>query len=382
MSTAPLSLTPPAEVAVITEDDLKQNLPGPQLTPAAKQDLASRAKERADKLTAIDPLSPEFQTLIADIETIGDKTIRSTTAVSNRLLTAPESAVKDKGDKDAPVATTLTELRRTVEDLDPSQAKGKKKLLGLIPFGDKITDYLRRFESQRSHIDAIVERLEDSRDELRKDNAVLKQEMARLWDMLGQLNQDVFIVQELDRATTAAVEALESTDPERAAKLRDSALFYIRQKHQDLLTHAAVSVQSYLTIDTVISNNTELSKGVHRATTTTVSALTTAVMTTQALNTQKKVAQQVSGVNTMTSDLIEKTSELNKSNSVTIQKQAAETTINIDSLQKAFANIRETIAEVDQYRAGAAESMSATISSLRTELERSERVLKEAGEHR
>lgn len=380
MSIAPLSLTPPAEVCAVAEDNIKQNLPGPSLTPSAKQDLASRAKERATKLAAIDPMSPEFQKLIADIEAIGNNAIKSTTDISNRLLSSPETALTNKGDKNTPVATTLTELRRTVEDLDPAQASGKKKFLGLIPFGDKIADYFRRFESQQSHIDAIVVRLEDSRDELRKDNAVLKQEMVRLWDMLGQLNQDVFIVQELDRVATEAVETLESTNPEKASKLRNSALFYIRQKHQDLLTHAAVSVQSYLTIDTVISNNTELSKGVHRATTTTVSALKTAVMTAQALNTQKKVVKQVAAVNDMTSDLIESTSELNKTNSVAIQKQATETTINMDSLQKAFANIRETVAEVDQYRASAAKSMSSTICSLRSELERAEGSFKEAGD--
>lgn len=381
MSTTPLSLTPPAEVSAVAEDDIKQNLPGPQLTPSAKEDLTSRAQERANHLATIDPLSPGFQKLIADIEAIGTKTITSTTGISNRLLRSPESALTDKGSKDAPVATTLTELRRTVEDLDPAQAQGKKKFLGLIPFGDKIADYFRRFESQQSHIDAIVVRLEDSRDELRKDNAVLKQEKNRLWEMLGQLNQDVFIVQELDRIATDAVEDLESTDPEKANKLRNSALFYIRQKQQDLLTHAAVSVQSYLTIDTVISNNTELSKGVHRATTTTVSALKTAVMTAQALSTQKQVVNQVAAVNDMTSGLIESTSELNKTNSVAIQKQATETTINMDSLQKAFANIRETVAEVEQYRAGAAESMSATITSLRFELESAEGSFREAGGH-
>lgn len=251
------------------------------------------------------------------------------------------------------MATTLVELRRTVEDLDPAQASGKKKLLGLIPFGNKLADYFRRFESQQSHIDAIVGRLEDARNELRKDNMVLKQEMSRLWEMLGKLNQDIFVVEELDRIMTATEEDLEFEDDETAAKLRDSALFYIRQKHQDLLMHAPVSVQSYLTIDTVISNNTELSKGVHRAT-TTVSALKTAVMTAQALNAQEKVVNQVSAVNDMTSNLIESTSELNKSNSVAIQRQATETTISMESLQKAFANIRETVTEVEQYRAGAA----------------------------
>ena len=42
-------------------------------------------------------------------------------------------------------------------------------------------------------------------------------------------------------------------------------LFYVRQKHQDLLTQLAVSIQSYLAIDIIIKNNIELIKGVDRA---------------------------------------------------------------------------------------------------------------------
>lgn len=378
MST-PLSLTPPAEVTPIKETDLQQELPGPQLEKTARADLTRRAHDHATNLAALDPLAPDFQAVIRDIEAIGDRTITSTTDISNRLLDSPDTALSDKGGTDTPVAMTLTELRRTVDDLDPSQATKRRKLLGMIPFGNRVVDYLRRFESQRSHLDGIVERLNDSRDELRKDNAVLEQEKVRLWEMLGQLNQDVVLTQELDRKITETVEDMESSDPEKAAKLRDSALFYIRQKHQDLLTHAAVSVQSYLAINMVISNNTELSKGVHRATTTTMSALTTTLMTAQALKNQQAVTSQVEAVNHTASGLIERTAEMNKTNSVAIQKQAAETTLDLESLRKAFDSIYETMDEVDAYRAEAATAMGSTITSLRGELARAEDRFREVG---
>ena len=60
-------------------------------------------------------------------------------------------------------------------------------------------------------------------------------------------------------------------------------LFYARQKVTDLLTQMAVNVQGYLALDLVRKNNLELAKGVDRATTTTVSALRTAVIVAQAL---------------------------------------------------------------------------------------------------
>ena len=81
-------------------------------------------------------------------------------------------------------------------------------------------------------------------------------------------------------------------------------LFYVRQKVQDLLTQLAVSVQGYLALDMVRKNNMELVKGVDRATTTTVSALRTAVTVAQALANQKLVLDQINALNTTTSNLI------------------------------------------------------------------------------
>ncbi len=90
--------------------------------------------------------------------------------------------------------------------------------------------------------------------------------------------------------------------------MRQDVLFYVRQKHQDLLTQLAVSIQNYLAIDIVIKNNVELIKGVDRATTTTISALRTAVIVAQALNNQKLVLDQITALNTTTSGLIQRTS--------------------------------------------------------------------------
>ena len=77
-------------------------------------------------------------------------------------------------------------------------------------------------------------------------------------------------------------------------------LFSVRQKHQDLLTQLAVSVQGYLALDVIRRNNLELIKGVDRATTTTVSALRTAVIVAQALADQKLVLDQITALNTTT----------------------------------------------------------------------------------
>ncbi len=149
----------------------------------------------------------------------------------------------------------------------------------------------------------------------------------------------------------------------------------MRQKHQDLLTQLAVSIQSYLAIDIIIKNNVELIKGVDRASTTTVSALRTAVIVAQALGNQKLVLDQITALNTTTSMMIQRTSEMLKENSAQIQEQAASSSIGLEQLQAAFANIYETMDSIDQFKLKALDTMSATIGTLETEVAKSQAYL-------
>src|SRR6202030_2334074 len=143
---------------------------------------------------------------------------------------------------------------------------------------------------------------------------------------------------QLDTALTAKIAALQSTDPDKAKALQEDVLFYVRQKRQDLLTQLAVNMQGYLAMDLIRKSNLELIKGVDRATTTTVSALRTAVIVAQALNNQKLVLDQINALNTTTGNLIESTSELLKQQTSQVYQQAASSTINIQQLQTAVCS--------------------------------------------
>jgi uncharacterized protein YaaN involved in tellurite resistance len=193
---------------------------------------------------------------------------------------------------------------------------------------------------------------------------------------MQRLAQYIYIAENLDKTLAAKIVEIEATDPERAKALRDDVLFYVRQKHQDLLTQMAVSIQGYLAIDLVRKNNLELIKGVDRATTTTIAALRTAVIVAQALTNQKLVLDQITALNTTTSGLIESTSKLLATQSVDIQKQAASATVGIDQLKAAFANIYQTMDAIDTFKVQALDSMSQTVTTLQTEIEKSQEYLK------
>jgi uncharacterized protein YaaN involved in tellurite resistance len=269
------------------------------------------------------------------------------------------------------VGKTLLDLRRTVEDLDPSQATGAKRILGMIPFGDKVTDYFRKYQSAQTQLNGILHSLRNGQDELQRDNVALTMEKTNLWAAMGRLNQYVYISERLDAKLSARIAELQVGDPDTAKALNQDVLFYVRQKHQDLLTQLAVSIQSYLAIDIIIKNNIELIKGVDRASTTTISALRTAVIVAQALGNQKLVLDQIAALNTTTSGMIERTSEMLKDNSAQIQEQAASSSIGVEQLQAAFANIYATMDSIDEFKVKALDTMATTIGVLENEVEKS-----------
>jgi uncharacterized protein YaaN involved in tellurite resistance len=375
-----LTLTPSAPVQPVVATQ------APRMAPAVDPTLLPGLDEKIDayisSLLATKPHSPEFSAKAEDVRSMGDADIRKAAETSNRLLRTPVKALRDGAlSQGSKVSGTLLELRRTIEDLDPKGAQRTKKFLGLLPLGDRITDYFRKYQNSQTHLDAILHALYDGQDELRKDNQALSQEKQNLWDSMTRLNQYVYIAERLDARLAAKAAEVEVTDPDQAKTLREDVLYFVRQKHQDLLTQMAVSIQNYLVIDVIIKNNIELVKGVDRASTTTVSALRTAVIVAQALNNQKLVLDQISALGTTTSNMIESTSQLLRDNSVLIQQQAASSTINLPQLQAAFQNVYATMDAIDYFKAQALDSMAATIGALENEVVKSREYLERVSRH-
>jgi uncharacterized protein YaaN involved in tellurite resistance len=373
VATATLTLTPPAPVQTIAPTEAAGRI---KLEPGQTAPLDEMVARFLDAITGLDVHDAAFAAKVTDIQKIGEEDIKASAAVSNRLLDKPMAAMANGGLTEASeVSKSLLSLRRTVEDLDPADQGdllSPRRLLGVIPFGNKLADYFRKYQSSQGHINAIITALYDGQDELRKDNASIEQEKVNLWTVMGRLRQYAYLAAQLDKGLTAKIAEIETADPDRARVLKEDLLFPVRQKSQDLLTQLAVSVQGYLALDLIRRNNVELIKGVDRATTTTVSALRTAVIVAQALADQKLVLDQITALNTTTGNLIESTSEMLHQQSGQISEQAASSTIELAKLQAAFRNIYATMDEIDMFKLKALDNLSQTIDALSTEIDRSQ----------
>ncbi|MXO86966.1 toxic anion resistance protein [Altererythrobacter aurantiacus] len=360
-------LTPPDPVPAVSAEKAAGLVP---VSDEVKTKLQSKVEGFVEALVAEDANSPEFGKKVDQLTNMGRKEIAAASQMSNRFLDRPVRAM----DKDEGVGANLSELRRTVEDLDPSK-RGKlttgRKILGIIPFGNKLKNYFESYQSAQTHIQAILTKLADGKDELLMDNAAIDVERQKLWEAMGNLEQMIHISRALDERLEEKAEELDSTDPAKAKAIRETALFYVRQRTQDLLTQMAVSVQGYLALDLVKKNNVELVKGVDRASTTTVGALRTAVTVSEAMTNQRLVLGQITALNDTTAGIIDSTGKMLREQTGKIHEQAAASTIPLETLQRAFQNIYDTMDEVDEFKLRALDSMKQTVTVLTDEVEKS-----------
>jgi len=362
-----LKLTPPDPVPAVRPEKAAGLVP---VDAGQKSKLETKVQEFIDDLVAQDVNSPAFGQRVDQITNMGRREIAEASGQSNRFLERPVRAM----DETSGVGTDLAQLRRTVEDLDPSKRGNllaPRKLFGIIPFGNRLRDYFDSYKSAQSHISAILARLQGGKDELMMDNAAIDVERQNLWQALGKLEQMIYMSKTLDAQLEARTAELEASDPAKAKAIRENPLFYVRQRTQDLLTQMAVSVQGYLALDLVKKNNVELIKGVDRASTTTVGALRTAVTVAQALTNQKLVLDQITALNTTTANMIDATGEMLRDNTARVHEQAVSATIPLETLSRAFQNVYDTMDSIDTFKLKALDNMKQTVTTLEGEVSRS-----------
>lgn len=164
--TTPLVLTPPDPVPALAPEKAVGLVP---VEDGVRTKLQAKVADFVDDLVAQDVNSPEFGKRVDAISAMGQREIRAAADQSNRFLDRPVKAM----DGETGIGADLTELRRTIEKLDPS-VNGKlisgRGLLSKV-FGGGINTYFDKYRSSQSHISAILKTLARGKDELLMDNA-------------------------------------------------------------------------------------------------------------------------------------------------------------------------------------------------------------------
>ena len=279
------------------------------------------------------------------------------------------------GVETSPAFKAMGDIRSQLDDLNPGKDGDllqPNKLLGIIPFGNKLQAYFRKFESAGDQLKKAMTQLYAARDEVQKDVVDIEATRGKLWEAMQKLAAAAHFAESLDAKLAAKVTALEATDPQRAQALRQEVLFYARQNLTDILTQQAVCVNGYLALDVLKKTGREMMNGCTRVATTGMSALAVAQTVARATGNQIAVMDMLQGVNSTIGDLITQTGkQLNQHVDATAQF-ASNPMIGIEKMQEMFDQTYKAMDAMDSFRAKAIDAMGQNNAIMKAQIAKSD----------
>jgi len=348
---------------------LKKELLTPELEAKADSELVTQADEIVNRLIKIEPTDHNGQRdAVLAIENMSSK-IQLEAARKSGMLKEPIHKLSRRTEDGGPVANALIDLKMTVEEIDPGKFDFSEgwfiKWIGFLPFvGTPIKRYFSRYQSASATIEAIVKSLEDGREMLKRDNITLAADQAAMRDLTFKLQRSIELGRLIDEKLSSYLETELPTDDPRYKFMSEELLFPLRQRITDIQQQLAVNQQGILTLEIIMRNNKELTRGVNRALNVTINALQVAVTLALALANQKIVLEKIQAVNKTTDELIANTSKALREQGSEIHKMASSTSLDIDTLKQSFVDIHAALEDISSFRQNALPQMAETILDL------------------
>lgn len=336
--------------------------------------LKELSSKNANSLINIDISSLEERTsVLKSIDEFGLDTIEKSSH-KNELLQVTIGKLSNTGDEGGDVANGLTELQRTLKDLDPSTIDFTKKgLFGRI--SNPIRNYFEKYKKADEVISDIIESLEKGKTTLKNDNTTLEIEEVSMRNLTKKLAKEIEMGSMMDEEISTMIDIAKSQneDNDKIRFISEEILFPLRQRIIDMQQMIVVNQQGIIAIEVIRRNNKELIRGVERAKNVTVSALRTATIVASALYNQKIVLNKINVLNKTTNDLISGTSKMLKDQGAEVHKQSIESSISIDTLKTAFSDTMEALNTISTYKQEALPRMKETINQFRELVEEGEK---------
>ena len=105
------------------------------------------------------------------------------------------------GAADTPAYQAISAIRAQLDDLNPGKDGDllqPRKLLGLIPFGNKLEAYFRRYESAANQLQKSMNQLYAAKDDIQKDLIDIEATRGKLWDAMQALGAAARFARTLD----------------------------------------------------------------------------------------------------------------------------------------------------------------------------------------
>ena len=368
---APVALTPPEVISPVASAKAPDLVP---LKPEVQDKIDAQVTHYVNSLLTEDVQSDGFRAMLDSAFRLGKEEISN----ASTLMTGRFMERNFVGIEDSAAFKSLQSMRGMLDELNPGKQGDlldTNRILGLIPFGNKLQAYFRKFQSAGDQLQTVMTQLYASRDDMQRDAAEIEQTKSKLWDAMQKLKGAVYFAEQLDRQIAARVESLKTSDPLRAKALEQEVLFYTRQNLQDMQTQMAVNVNGYLSLDVLKKTAREMVNGCNRVATTGMSALATAQTVARATGNQIQVMEMLTGVSNTIGDLVTETSRQLGNHVEKTGEFASNPLIGIQKIQEMFDNTFKAMDAMDTFRSRAIDAMGKNNQMLKEQIARSEQYL-------
>ena len=346
-------LTPPEVITPVTEQVAKTAVP---MSPELQNAVEDQVERFMQGLLTEDVQSDAFKARLDSAFALG----REEVSIAANLMQGRLMQRNFIGMEDSSAFQAIQDMRSHLDDLNPGKDGDlfqPQKLLGLIPYGNKLQNYFRKYQGASGQLQKCMQQLYAARDDMQRDVVDLEATRGKLWEAMQKLGGAIHFAETLDAKLHAKVESLKATDPLRAKALEQEVLFYARQNLQDMLTQQAVCTNGYLALDVLKKTGREMMNGCSRIATTGMSALAVAQTVARATGNQIKVMDMLTGVNSVIEGLITETGrQLNNHVDKTAQF-AQNPMIGMDKLKDMFDQTFKAMDAMDTFRSKAIEVM-------------------------
>ncbi len=362
------TLEPPEVITPVAVETAREAVP---LKPELVRQVDDQVIRFIDALATEDIHSDAFKARLDSAFALGKEEI----STASSLMQGRFMQRNFVGVEDTSAFKAINEIRVQLDELNPGKDGDllqPRKLLGMIPFGNRLEAYFRKYESAAEQLKTSMGQLYAARDDMQKDVIDIEATRAKLWDAMTKLSAASRFATQLDQRLDEKVKALEATDPQKAQALRQEVLFYARQNLTDIQTQQAVCVNGYLALDVLKKTGREMINGCTRVATTGMSALAVAQTVARATGNQIRVMEMLQGVNATIGNLISETGRaLNQHVDATTQF-ASNPMLGIEKIKEMFDQTFQAMDAMDNFRSKAIDVMGQNNALIRDQLTRAD----------
>lgn len=341
-------------------------------------DLKNAVEEQVDRfmqgLLTEDLQSDGFKARLDSAFALGREEISiASTLMQGRLMQANFIGMEDSS-----AFKAIQEMRGHLDGLNPGKEGDlfqAKKLFGLIPYGNKLQSYFRKYQGAAGQLQKSMQQLYAARDDMQRDVIDIEATRQKLWEAMQKLNAAIHFAETLDRRLHERVQILKTTDALRAQALEQEVLFYARQNLQDMFTQQAVCTNGYLALDVLKKTGREMMNGCSRVATTGMSALAVAQTLARATGNQMKVMDALSGINSTIENLVAETGRQLNQHADKVGQFAQNPMLGIDKLKEMFEQTFKAMDAMDTFRSKAIDVMGQNNHILQQQLQKAEHYL-------